>query len=96
MPPAWLRCSFRSGAGAWYVLRSGGGSGLSIPWGVAGDVPVPGDYDGDGKTDVAVYRPPTGTWLLSVVAPGQPGASPASVRRRTCTTGCERSWTALL
>jgi hypothetical protein len=29
-----------------------------------GDVPVPGDYDGDGQTDLCVYRPQYGTWFV--------------------------------
>ena len=33
-------------------------------WGAATDVPVPGDYDGDKKTDVSVWRPSEGNWYI--------------------------------
>jgi hypothetical protein len=31
---------------------------------VSSDTLVPADYDGDGKTDLAVWRPATGTWYV--------------------------------
>lgn len=51
--------------GTWYVAKSGGGSS-QLGWGGAGDVPVPGDYDGDGVTDLAIYRPSNRTWYVSL------------------------------
>ncbi|MBI5381715.1 MAG: hypothetical protein HZA31_07435 [Opitutae bacterium] len=47
--------------------------------GQAGDIPVPGDYDGDGKTDYAVWRPATGEWIIpgmTTVVYGQSGDIP--------------------
>jgi hypothetical protein len=32
--------------------------------GLSGDVPVPGDYDGDGRSDYAVWRPSQGLWQI--------------------------------
>jgi len=42
------------------------GRDVLLPWGspFLNDVPVPGDYDGDGKADIAVYRLATGEWFL--------------------------------
>jgi hypothetical protein len=33
-------------------------------FGLADDIPVPNDFDGDGKNDVAVFRPNDGYWYI--------------------------------
>ncbi len=52
---------FRPSSGVWYLLQSTSGF-AGIQFGQAGDKIVPADYDGNGKTDVAVYR--AGVWYL--------------------------------
>jgi hypothetical protein len=51
---------WRPSNGAWYVMGPGGTMQAAQGWGTNGDVPVPGDYDGDGKTDFSVFRPNDG------------------------------------
>lgn len=58
-PPSDLTV-WRPSSGVWYVMGSADGVlQAAAAWGMAGDVPIPGDYDGDGKTDFAIYRPAT-------------------------------------
>jgi len=45
----------------WFVW---GGQMPVTDWGRAGDVPVPADYDGDGLTDLAIWRPGDGMWWI--------------------------------
>jgi hypothetical protein len=54
---------FRPADATFYVKRSNGGF-LVKQWGLATDVPVPGDYDGDGLTDIAIFRPSEGNWYV--------------------------------
>jgi FG-GAP-like repeat len=36
----------------------------ALQFGTSTDRPVPGDYTGDGKADIAFFRPSTGFWFI--------------------------------
>ncbi len=56
------------GVPVWYILRSSSGytpAGVYYEvWGSSTDIPVPGDYDGDGRDDPAIWRSATGEWWI--------------------------------
>lgn len=73
VPPGDLAV-WRKSTGYWYVLGGTGSAQTSFQWGASGDTPVPGDFDGDGKTDFAVFRPSSAnqnpTWYVSYSSNG--------------------------
>ncbi|MEO6391481.1 MAG: VCBS repeat-containing protein [Pyrinomonadaceae bacterium] len=54
-----------SGQLTWLTHFTGGADAPNQPWGLQGDELVPADYDGDGKTDISVWRPgtPFNSWF---------------------------------
>jgi hypothetical protein len=69
--------TFNTMTGVWAAGTS------RVPFGARGDVPVAADYTGDGVTDLAVYRPSTGEWLVrggTSVTLGQRGDVPVPGR----------------
>lgn len=62
---------YRPGASAnapsyWYVLRSSNNTYIGEQFGSGEDKIVPADFDGDLTTNIAVWRPSTGTWYTSL------------------------------
>lgn len=85
-----------SADGRWYIRENGGTTTIvSVPFGIPNipgqqnvkdfDQPLCGDYDGNGKSDIAIYRPTTDTfyWLTNPTNPSTLGQQtmPQSVVR---------------
>lgn len=48
----------------WWLLFSSNKSNLAVTFGQPDDILVPADYTGDGKADVAFFRPSTSEWYI--------------------------------
>jgi hypothetical protein len=53
----------------WWILKSGGvgspyAQSATVQFGIPTDLPAAEDFDGDGKTDIGLYRPSNGTWYI--------------------------------
>jgi hypothetical protein len=59
--------TFNRSTGDWNVLNSTNNQVPSTHWGQSGDIPTPGDYDGDGKTDHAIFRPASSSSLWAIL-----------------------------
>ena len=51
-------------AGAWNIKKSSNGTTISTSFGTTGDIPVAGDFGGNGTSDCAVFRPSTSVWWI--------------------------------
>ena len=65
-----LETSARTGAYPELPTEGAASTNTSIQWGLPGDVPAPGDYDGDGIVDQAIYRPSASAWYATASSLG--------------------------
>ncbi len=73
VPPADLAIWRPGSQGVWWIFNPATGwAWAQVNWGVSGDKPIPGDFDGDGTTDCAVRRDgsPYATWYIFYSASG--------------------------
>ena len=66
--------TYRPSTGSWYINSND--SVTETQWGLSGDIPVPGDYDGDGITIMQSGGEPTVAGTSFPAAPQELTLSP--------------------
>jgi hypothetical protein len=60
---------WRGSSGWWYIHKSASDT-WQKQWGLSGDKPLLGDYDGDDTKDLIVWRPSNGRWYILTSSSG--------------------------
>ena len=90
-----------SASGWWYLSNKNSSAVWDVPafqWGIVGDQPVTGDWNGDGRTTVGVYRPTAAaasTWYLLAANRSDSYITPFLFGNRTATTPVTGDWDGL-
>ena len=63
---------YRPSTGVWHALEASTSftTATGAQFGMSGDIPLLGDFDGDGKADPALFRPSSGDWLMKYSSSG--------------------------
>ena len=56
--------------GKWYVINSSTNTSTTYWFGEDDDMPVPADFDGDSRADLALFRPTLGKWFVQSLTSG--------------------------
>jgi hypothetical protein len=65
--PAVYRPGTQANPQSYFFYRPSASPGVdfrTVYWGTIGDLPMRGDFDGDGKLDAAVFRPSNAVWYI--------------------------------
>lgn len=67
-PALFFPAKTKKGKAKWLIFqegkKAGQGETLEIPFGMRGDIPLVGDFDCDGKSEIAVFRRTSGRWHI--------------------------------
>lgn len=67
---------FRPSTGDWHWWNLGAiEPAVPVHWGAASHIPLQGDFDGDGLSDLVVFNPANGAWYINPSSIGFPGSS---------------------